>query len=49
MMIPADYLAPGFSDLGREYPRNRTINVVFHGHSVRAGHCKTPYFDTLNA
>lgn len=46
---PANYLAPVISELGREYPRNRTINVVFHGHSVPAGYFKTPHVDTLNA
>ncbi len=47
--VPSDYLAPMISELGREYPRNRTLNVVFHGHSVPAGYFKTPHVDTLNA
>lgn len=46
---PATYLAPVIGELGREYPRNRTINVVFHGHSVPAGYFRTPVVDTLNA
>lgn len=46
---PSDYLAPVVGELGREYPRNRTVNLVFHGHSVPAGYFKTPHVDTLNA
>jgi len=46
---PAGYLAPVIGELGREYPRNRTVNLVFHGHSVPAGYFKTPHVDTLNA
>ncbi len=46
---PASYLAPVIGELGREYPRNRIVNLVFHGHSVPAGYFKTPHVDTLNA
>lgn len=46
---PANYLASVIGEFGREYPRNRTINVVFHGHSVPAGYFKTPVVDSLNA
>lgn len=42
---PASYLAPVIGELGREYPRNRTVNLVFHGHSVPAGYFKTPHVD----
>lgn len=45
----ASYLGSVIGELGREYPRNRTINVVFHGHSVPAGYFKTPVVDSLNA
>jgi len=31
------------------WPKNRTINIVCHGHSVPAGYFKTPAVDTLNA
>ncbi len=41
------------SDLGQlmqaEWPQNRTINIVCHGHSVPAGYFKTPVVDTFNA
>ncbi|MEI7587966.1 MAG: SGNH/GDSL hydrolase family protein [Chitinophagia bacterium] len=29
------------------WPKNRTINLVFHGHSVPAGYFKTPIVNTL--
>lgn len=30
-----------------EWPKNKTINLVFHGHSVPAGYFKTPTVNTL--
>ncbi len=36
-------------ELQKEWPKNRTINVVFHGHSVPAGYFKTPVVNTLAA
>lgn len=35
--------------LHKEWPKNRTINIVFHGHSVPAGYFKTPVVNTLAA
>lgn len=35
-------LVPMFTELEKKWPRNRTINLVFHGHSVPAGYQKTP-------
>ncbi|MBN8788466.1 MAG: hypothetical protein J0I84_15360, partial [Terrimonas sp.] len=32
-----------------QWPNNRTINIVFHGHSVPAGYFKTPDIKTLEA
>jgi lysophospholipase L1-like esterase len=32
-----------------EWPKNKTINIVFHGHSVPAGYFKTPNVNTLQA
>ena len=40
---PANYLTEIKKELKKEIPNNRTINLVFHGHSVPAG-----YFDTTN-
>ena len=36
-------------ELQKEWPKNRTINIVFHGHSVPAGYFKTPVVNTLAA
>jgi lysophospholipase L1-like esterase len=33
----------------KEWPKNRTINLVFHGHSVPSGYFKTPQVNTLSA
>mgnify|MGYP001788605208 CR=1 FL=1 len=33
----------------KTWPNNRTINVVFHGHSVPSGYFATPLFNTLAA
>jgi acyl-CoA thioesterase-1 len=33
----------------KEWPKNRSINLVFHGHSVPAGYFKTPVVNTLEA
>ncbi|MEZ4902693.1 MAG: SGNH/GDSL hydrolase family protein [Spirosomataceae bacterium] len=45
----ADYLNEIKVDLKKEWPKNRTINLVFHGHSVPAGYFKTPVVNTLDA
>ena len=42
----SDYLRDIKIELVKEWPNNRTINLVFHGHSVPAGYFKTP---TVNA
>lgn len=36
-------------ELKKEWPKNRTINLVFHGHSVPSGYFKTPIVNTLQA
>lgn len=38
----ADYLAATISVLKTDWPRNRTVNIICHGHSVPAGYFKTP-------
>jgi len=43
----SDYLSNIKSELKKEWPKNRTINLVFHGHSVPAGYFKTPVVNTL--
>lgn len=34
--------APLLAELKKEWPENRTINLVFHGHSVPSGYHETP-------
>lgn len=46
---PGTYLAELKTELQMEWPKNRTINIVFHGHSVPAGYFKTPQVNTLSA
>jgi acyl-CoA thioesterase I len=36
-------------DFQKKWPKNRTINLVFHGHSVVVGYFKTPEVRTLEA
>lgn len=43
----SDYLNEIKAELQKEWPNNRTINLVFHGHSVPAGYFKTPVVNTL--
>ena len=35
--------------MNKQWPHNRTITIVCHGHSVPAGYFKTPIVDTFNA
>ena len=46
---PSTYLNDIKTDLAKEWPNNRTINLVFHGHSVPAGYFKTPVVNTLES
>ncbi len=51
MSIPLEssYLADITRILGSQWPANRTVNIVCHGHSVPAGYFATPVVDSLNA
>lgn len=40
--VSAQALAPLHAELGKKWPGNRTVNIVFHGHSVPSGYHKTP-------
>lgn len=44
-----NYLKKIKSELEQEWPNNKTINIVFHGHSVPAGYFKTPVVNTLDS
>ena len=46
---PFTYLSNLKKEMQIEWPKNRTINIVFHGHSVPAGYFKTPEVNTLAA
>jgi len=43
------YLTGVTALLKKQWPGNRSVNVVCHGHSVPAGYFKTPVVDTFNA
>ena len=44
-----DYLQNVKTELQKEWPANRTINLVFHGHSVPSGYYRTPVVNTLSS
>jgi lysophospholipase L1-like esterase len=46
---PSTYLNDLKLEMQKEWPKNRTINIVFHGHSVPSGYFKTPQVNTLGA
>lgn len=46
---PTNYLASVVAQLETKWPKNRSINIVCHGHSVPAGYFKTPTVDSLHA
>jgi len=49
-IAPAEtYLDSIQSELRKQWPDNRTINIVFHGHSVPTGYGITPQVHTLDA
>lgn len=45
----SSYLSDVVSQLKRQWPDNRAVNIVCHGHSVPAGYFATPMVDTFNA
>ncbi|HCC70574.1 MAG TPA: lipase, partial [Bacteroidales bacterium] len=44
-----DYLNNIKDEMDKKWPENRTINLVFHGHSVPAGYYETPIVNTLES
>lgn len=46
---PSDYLNDIKIELKKEWPNNRTINLIFHGHSVPTGYFKTPVVNTFES
>lgn len=45
----ATYLNDVKVELQKKWPNNKTINLVFHGHSVPSGYFATPNVNTLEA
>jgi hypothetical protein len=43
------YLDSLKSQLDMQWPKNKTIKIVFHGHSVPAGYFKTPIVNSLGS
>ena len=43
------YLAELSTAMAVPWPKNRTVHIVCHGHSVPSGYFKTPTVDTFNA
>lgn len=46
---PATYLRPVVQEMTSEWPHNKTVTIVCHGHSVPAGYFKTPEVRTMEA
>ena len=49
MIQKTDSLDPVLDELKKTWPKNRTVNIVCHGHSVPAGYFATPYVNTFNS
>lgn len=45
----ATYLAAVQAEMKKEWPKNRAVNIVCHGHSVPAGYFRTPVVDSPHA
>jgi arylsulfatase A-like enzyme/lysophospholipase L1-like esterase len=43
------YLADVINELKKKWPKNRIVNLVFHGHSVVAGYASTPNIITFQS
>ncbi len=48
-MNESDYLKSFKEQLELQWPNNKTMNVVFHGHSVPSGYFRTPVVNTFDA
>jgi acyl-CoA thioesterase-1 len=46
---PATYLADVCQELTKDWPKNRMVEIVCHGHSVPAGYAVTPVVDSMSA
>lgn len=46
---PETYLSALKKEMQIQWPQNRTLNIIFHGHSVPSGYFVTPVVNTLEA
>lgn len=46
---PGDYLGDVKREFQIDWPANRTVNIVFHGHSLPSGYFQTPIVNSLAA
>ena len=46
---PLTYLYELTAELAVQWPKNRTVNILCHGHSVPAGYFATPYVNPFGA
>jgi len=49
MLNIINYLDPVIDELQKQWPGNKTVNIVCHGHSVPAGYFATPYVNSLES
>ena len=49
MIQGINYLDPILNEMAAQWPKNRIINIVCHGHSVPAGYFATPFVNTFSA
>ena len=49
MIQKIHYLDSLLDELAMQWPKNRTINIVCHGHSVPSGYFATPYVNTFDS
>lgn len=43
------YLSEVIEELQKKWPKNKNINLVFHGHSVPSGYLRTPQVNTFDS
>jgi acyl-CoA thioesterase-1 len=49
MAADNSYLEPILNEMAKQWPDNRTVNIVCHGHSVPSGYFATPFVNTFDA
>lgn len=49
MIKSNEYLKPILNEMALQWPKNRIVNIVCHGHSVPAGYFATPFVNTFSS